>query len=77
MDRAKLFKNGQSQAVRLPKRLRFEGTEVYARRLGNGVLLLPIDDPWGSLREALEMFSSDFMEEREQPAAPQKREALD
>lgn len=76
MDRAKLFKNGQSQAVRLPKRLRFKGTEVYARKLGNGVLLLPVNDPWGPLREALGAFSEDFMDERDQPEA-QEREGLD
>lgn len=68
MDRAKLFQNGQSQAVRLPKPLRFQGTEVYACRFGNGVLLTPINDPWGSLREALSSFSDDFMNERVQPS---------
>lgn len=67
MDRAKLFQNGQSQAVRLPKPLRFQGTEVYASKFGNGVLLTPINDPWGSLREALGSFSDDFMNERIQP----------
>ena len=40
--RAKLFMNGRSQAVRLPKEFRFEGTEVRIRRSGNGVLLEPI-----------------------------------
>jgi antitoxin VapB len=68
MDRAKLFQNGQSQAVRLPKPLRFHGTEVYATRFGNGVLLTPVNDPWGSLREALSSFSDDFMNERVQPS---------
>lgn len=67
MDRAKLFQNGQSQAVRLPKALRFQGTEVYASRFGNGVLLTPIKEPWASLREALSSFSDDFMDERVQP----------
>lgn len=75
MERAKLFKNGQSQAVRLPKHLRFEGNEVYARRLGNAVILLPVNDPWGPLREALGAFSKDFMSEREQPEA-EEREGL-
>jgi antitoxin VapB len=68
VEKAKLFKNGQSQAVRLPKHLRFEGTEVFARKLGNAVILLPVNDPWGPLREALGVFSSDFMTGREQPA---------
>ena len=41
MDTAKLFQNGRSQAVRLPKSFRFEGDEVYIKRVGNGVLLIP------------------------------------
>lgn len=43
--RAKLFMNGRSQAVRLPKEFRFEGTEVRIRKLGNGVLLEPVTAP--------------------------------
>jgi len=37
-----LFTNGRSQAVRIPKELRFEGREVSIRRLGDGVLLVPV-----------------------------------
>jgi antitoxin VapB len=37
-----LFTNGRSQAVRIPKELRFEGREVTIRRLGDGVLLAPV-----------------------------------
>lgn len=37
-----LFSNGRSQAVRIPKELRFEGKEVSIRRLGDGVLLVPV-----------------------------------
>ncbi|OGQ78060.1 MAG: hypothetical protein A2289_21225 [Deltaproteobacteria bacterium RIFOXYA12_FULL_58_15] len=40
---AKLFTNGGSQAVRLPKEFRFEGEEVLVRRLGKGVVLEPIE----------------------------------
>jgi len=76
MERAKLFKNGQSQAVRLPKHLRFEGTEVFARKLGTAVILLPVHDPWGPLRQALGGFSDDFLSERAEPAL-QEREGLD
>ncbi len=43
METAKLFQNGRSQAVRLPKAFRFEGDEVYVKRVGNGVLLIPKD----------------------------------
>jgi antitoxin VapB len=76
MERAKIFKNGQSQAVRLPKKLRFDGPEVYAKKVGNAVVLLPIDDPWQPLRESLELFSQDFSKERA-PNLPQRRGGLD
>jgi len=62
--------------VRLPKHLRFEGTEVFARKLGTAVILLPVNDPWGSLRQALGGFSDDFLSERAEPAV-QDREGLD
>jgi antitoxin VapB len=64
---AKLFMTGRSQAVRLPKSLRFEGTDVVAKRFGNGVLLLPVDAPWSSMQEALSEFEPGFHIEREQP----------
>lgn len=43
---AKLFQNGRSQAVRLPKEFRFEGNEIGVGRVGNAVLLYPLNDPW-------------------------------
>ncbi|MBM4201524.1 MAG: AbrB/MazE/SpoVT family DNA-binding domain-containing protein [Gammaproteobacteria bacterium] len=67
MDTAKLFTSGRSQAVRLPKAFRFEGKEVIVKRCGNGVLLLPMDDPWQLMEEALKDFNPDFRIEREQP----------
>ena len=72
---AKLFKNGQSQAVRLPKEFRFEGTQVYIKRVGNAVLLLPEQDSWQLLFDSLNQFSDDFMDSREQPQQ-QNREEL-
>ena len=75
MDTAKLFKNGQSQAVRLPKAYRFEGEHVYIKRVGNGVLLLPYDDPWQVMWDSLDKFSDDiFADEREQPAQQERAE---
>ncbi len=75
METAKLFRNGRSQAVRLPKKFRFEGDEVNIKRVGNGVLLLPMKDSWDSLFQSLEKFSDDFMEDRSQPKG-QEREGL-
>ena len=67
MKTARLFINGRSQAVRLPKDCRFSGKEVYVKRLEGVVILIPKDDPWASLVNSLDHFSHDFMETREQP----------
>jgi antitoxin VapB len=75
MRTAKLFQNGQSQAVRLPKEFRFEGEEVYIKKSGSAVVLIPVANSWDSLLGSLDKFSSDFPGEREQPGA-QQREAL-
>ena len=76
MKTAKLFKNGQSQAVRLPKDFRFEGNLVYIQHLGNCVVLVPEKTPWDSMFNSLDQFTSDFMEIRDQ-GTPQKRETFD
>ncbi len=75
MQTAKLFQNGQSQAVRLPKEFRFSGDQVYIKRVGNAVVLLPYTEPWDALIESLDLFSDDFLAERNEPP-PQVREAV-
>ncbi len=67
MDTARLFQSGRSQAVRLPKEYRFVGTEVAVKHFGNGVLLLPVDDPWQMLAAGLAAFEPGFVLAREQP----------
>ena len=67
MKTAKLFQNGQSQAVRLPKEFRFDDSEVFIKKTGNVVQLIPRSDSWNSLFDSLKKFSRDFMVEREQP----------
>ena len=67
MDTARLFQSGRSQAVRLPKEYRFAGTEVVVKHFGNGVLLLPVDDPWQTLAAGLDAFEPGFEITREQP----------
>ncbi|KEF41589.1 MAG: virulence factor [Cyanobium sp. CACIAM 14] len=67
MDTAKLFRSGRSQAVRLPKDYRFSGSEVAVKHFGNGVLLLPLEDPWQTLEAGLAAFEPDLQLSREQP----------
>ena len=75
MNTAKLFTNGRSQAVRLPKECRFDGEDVYIKRYQGMVLLVPKDCAWNSLVDSLSHFSEDFMANRNQPVE-QVRESL-
>jgi antitoxin VapB len=75
MRTAKLFKNGGSQAVRLPKEFRFKGSRVFIKKVGDAVVLLPRQDSWNVLFESLDQFTDDFMVTREQ-LTPQVREGL-
>jgi len=67
---AKLFKNGSSQAVRLPKEFRFENQdEVFIKFVEDGILLMSKSDrtAWDHMFDKLDEFSDDFMNNREQP----------
>ena len=75
MKTARLFRNGQSQAVRLPKEYRFSGDKVLIKKAGNAVVLLPEKGSWMPLFESLSKFSEDFMESRGQPVQ-QRRKGL-
>ena len=78
MDIAKLFKNGRSQAVRLPKKYRFnesKESEVFINKIGNSVILIPKDHQWDNLEQSLNNFSDDFMLKRNQPEI-QKRDDI-
>ena len=76
MKTAKLFQNGQSQAVRLPKEFRMAGKEVYIKKQGEAIVLLPKEKSWAPLFESLNHFEKDFRIERNQPAENQKREPM-
>jgi len=75
---AKLFQNGRSQAVRLPREFRFEGDEVRIRQFGDGVLLEPIISDARKWFEELDRYKPNFMtkKDRRQPATP-RREIFD
>lgn len=72
---AKLFMNGRSQAVRLPREFRFEGDEVLIERQGDSVVLSPMPGSWREFFEEVPLASEDFMEERVD-LPPQKGEEL-
>jgi antitoxin VapB len=72
---AKVFKNGASQAVRLPKEFRFDCDEICIKRIGSAVLLFPRGAAWDLMGEAIGNVGEDFMLKRKQPrrAAARKR----
>ncbi len=76
METAKLFVNGGSQAVRLPKSCRFEGDEVLVNHIGSVVMLIPKNDPWGSLAAGLGMFTDDFLQDGIDDLPVQERGSL-
>lgn len=76
MNTAKLFMNGRSQAVRLPREFRFDGDEVFIKKVGDAVILIPYHEPWKTLVNSLQVFSVDFMEDREQPPTQDREDAF-
>lgn len=76
MQTAKLFQNGRSQAVRLPKEYNFSGNDVLIQKVGSSVILFPNDKIWETFLHGLYGFTNDFMiEGRDQPEM-QEREGL-
>jgi antitoxin VapB len=77
MHTAKLFKNGRSQAVRLPKEYALPGDEVYVKRINGVVMLIPKDgDPWGPFVDSLDKFSDDFLSFERDQGILERRDAI-
>lgn len=76
MNTAKIFTNGRSQAVRLPKEYRFETDEVLINKVGDSIILSPKTGGWGPLLSASGRFTDDFMSERKQPTRADIRKNL-
>ncbi|MDH7578943.1 MAG: type II toxin-antitoxin system VapB family antitoxin [Bacillota bacterium] len=75
MDIAKIFQNGRSQAVRLPKEYRFNDSEVFVKKIDDIVILIPKDSVWKTFEASIKYFSDDFLSDRSQPEM-QKRDDL-
>ena len=73
---AKIFENGRSQAVRLPKEYRFSSDEVFVNKIGETLIIMPKESKWESFMKAIDMFSSDYMEDGRAPQTDTERESL-
>jgi len=76
METAKLFVNGQSQAVRLPKEYRFTGNEVYIKKVGYAVMLFPKERAWETFLNGLNSFTDDFFADGRNQGVQPPRETL-
>lgn len=77
MDTAKLFKNGRSQAVRLPKQYALPGDEVYVIKRNGIVMLVPKGKgAWKPFLDSLDMFTEDYMKAPREQGSLQDREPL-
>jgi antitoxin VapB len=75
MDTAKIFLNGRSQAVRLPKEYRFDESDVFIKKIDDVVMLIPRNKVWKTFRNSFSKFSDDLLLEREN-GVPQERDNL-
>lgn len=76
METAKLFENGRSQAVRLPKKFRLPGNEVIIQRFGNAIMLVPKENLWETFVSGINEFTDDFMPNGREAEIKTVREAL-
>lgn len=73
---AKVFENGRSQAIRLPKAYRFDEKEVAVHKVGDVLMVMPKEKSWDGLLASLDLFSDDFMTEERNQDELQERESL-
>jgi antitoxin VapB len=76
MKTAKLFKNGRSQAIRLPKEFQFSGDDVFIQKHGDAVILVPHEKIWDVFLHGINSFSDDFMDEGRDQGNEETRESL-
>jgi len=76
MKTAKLFINGRSQAVRLPKEYQFSGNDVIIQKVGDAVILIPHEKSWEVFLHGLNNFTNDFMQNGRNQGIDQEREKI-
>jgi len=73
MKTVKVFKSGNSQAVRIPREYQIDGKELFINKIGNTIILFPLEDTWRLFKNSLEEFSDDFFADgRKQPTMQER-----
>jgi antitoxin VapB len=74
MQTAKVFKSGNSQAVRIPQEYQVDEEELMINKIGNTIVLFPKNDPWELFKKSLTEFSDDYFKDgRNQPKIQKRR----
>ena len=70
----KVFKSGNSQAIRIPKEYQIDADELFINKIGNAIVIFPKNDPWKTFKESLTDFSDDyFISGRNQPKMKKRK----
>jgi len=72
----KIKKKSGAQVIQIPEGLRIEDNKVYLKKVGNSIYVIPFHNPWESLIQSTELFTKDFLDERDQPGV-QERELFE
>ena len=75
MIKTKVFKSGNSQAIRIPKEYKVEGEEYLINKIGNTIVLFPKDNPYELFESSFEDFSEDYFAEGRNQPKMQKRKS--
>lgn len=71
------IQEGGSQVIRIPDDFKINDDKVYIKKLGNALCIIPFHDPWQNVSDNLKNFTSDFMDDRNQPSEQEARESFD
>lgn len=56
-----------NQAIQIPQKMRIDDDKAYLKKVGNVLYVIPFHNPWQNLFDSLDLFTADFMDNREQP----------
>ena len=73
---SKVFTSGNSQAIRLPKEYQVNEKEMYIKKVGSTLILIPKNNPWEAFERSLSEFSDDFMKDGRKQPPVQEREGF-
>lgn len=68
----KIEKKSGSQIIQIPEGLKIEDDKVYLKKVGNPIYVIPFHNPWDSLIQSTELFTNDFLDERDQPTVQER-----